>query len=331
MKKMLLFMAFMTCAASAQTGSYNYPPPQPLSPTPSTAELDYQMEQIRNAAQGNYDWGQHNTGAYLDVRGIEAPQPQQPQQPAIQGDILGGYREEMAAEAAAKNQNARAYSVDASDPQAVYRLMTSTMSTTEIVIAFVIWFAIRLVIIVVFYYLARGIRRLRRAPFEKPAAVVLSILLAVPGVLSFLFIAMIPAELSQYKDGFWLLFSWIVFFYFSYKYWRAICNALINDYLESDEEGERISTAVANSAQSITNAAKNLELGDKLAQLFRQKMVLYIALAALLIVALGATYYYLSPYHTCVRTMMSENTKDPRYSYQNYSKRDAIIFCSRNR
>ena len=330
MKKMLLFMAFMACAASAQTGSYNYSPPPPLSPTPSTAELDYQMEQIRNAAQGNYDWSQPvPQGVYTKIRGIEAPQPQQ--QPAIQGDILGGYREEMAAEAAAKNQNARAYSVDASDPQAVYRLMTSTMSTTEIVIAFVIWFAIRLVIIVAFYYLARGIRRLWRAPFEKPAAVVSSILLAVPGVLYFFFIAMIPAELSQYKDGFWLLFSWIVFFYFSYKYWRAICNVLINDYLESDEEGGKISAFIANSAQSITNAAKNLELDNKLAQLLRQKMVLYIALAALLIVALGATYYYLSPYHTCVRTMMSENTKDPRYSYQNYSKRDAIIFCSRNR
>ena len=64
------------------------------------------------------------------------------------------------------------------------------------------------------YYLARGVRRLWRAPFEKPAAVVLSVLLAVPSVLSFLFIAMIPAELSQYKDGFWLLFSWIVFFLF---------------------------------------------------------------------------------------------------------------------
>ena len=131
---------------------------------------------------------------------------------AIQNDILGGYRAEMEAEAAAKKQNARAYSVDVFDPQAVYRLITSTMSTTEIVIAFVIWFAIRLVIIVAFYYLARGVRRLWRAPFEKPAAVVLSVLLAVPSVLSFLFIAMIPAELSQYKDGFWLLFSWIVFF-----------------------------------------------------------------------------------------------------------------------
>ena len=250
---------------------------------------------------------------------------------AIQNDILGGYRAEMEAEAAAKKPNARAYSVDVFDPQAVYRLMTSTMSTTEIVIAFVIWFAIRLVIIVAFYYLARGVRRLWRAPFEKPAAVVLSVLLAVPSVLSFLFIAMIPAELSQYKDGFWLLFSWIVFFYFSYKYWRAICNVLINDYLETDEEGGGISVFMANSAQGITNAAKNLELGDKLAQLFRQKMVMYIALVALLIVVLGATYYYLSPYHTCVRTMMSENTKDPRYSYQNYSKRDAIIFCSRSR
>jgi hypothetical protein len=77
---------------------------------------------------------------------------------AIQNDILGGYRAEMEAEAAAKKQNARAYSVDVFDPQAVYRLMTSTMSTTEIVIAFVIWFAIRLVIIVAFYYLARGVR-----------------------------------------------------------------------------------------------------------------------------------------------------------------------------
>ena len=100
------------------------------------------------------------------------------------------------------------------------------------------------------------LRRLWRAPFEKPAAVVLSLFLAVPSVLSFLFIAMIPAELSQYKDGFWLLFSWIVFFYFSYKYWRAICNVLINDYLESDEEGGEISAFMANSAQGITNAAK---------------------------------------------------------------------------
>ncbi|MFC2754239.1 MAG: hypothetical protein ACFN9G_13205 [Cardiobacterium sp.] len=97
------------------------------------------------------------------------------------------------------------------------------------------------------------------------------------------------------------------------------------------KKGGEISAFMANSAQGITNAAKNLELGDKLAQLFRQKMVMYIALVALLIVVLGATYYYLSPYHTFVRTMMSENTKDPRYSYQNYSKRDAIIFCSRSR
>ena len=75
------------------------------------------------------------------------------------------------------------------------------------------------------------------------------------------------------------------------------------------KKGGKTSAFMANSAQGITNAAKNLELGDKLAQLFRQKMVMYIALVALLIVVLGATYYYLSPYHTFVRTMMSETRK----------------------
>ena len=78
-------------------------PMNPLTPTPGTNDLDEQIAKLRAMAAGNYDWGQHNTGAYLGVRGIEAPQ-QQPQQPAIQGDILGGYREEMAAEAAAKQQ-----------------------------------------------------------------------------------------------------------------------------------------------------------------------------------------------------------------------------------
>ena len=79
-------------------------PMNPLTPTPPVNDLDEQIAKLRAMAAGNYNWGQHNTGAYLDVRGIEAPQPQQPQQPAIQGDILGGYREEMAAEAAAKQQ-----------------------------------------------------------------------------------------------------------------------------------------------------------------------------------------------------------------------------------
>ena len=40
------------------------------------------------------------------------------------------------------------------------------------------------------------------------------------------------------------------------------------------KKGGEISAFMANSAQGITNAAKNLELGDKLAQLFRQKMVM---------------------------------------------------------
>ena len=79
-------------------------PMNPLTPTPGTNDLDEQIAKLRAMASGNYNWGQHNTGAYLDVRGIEAPQPQQQPQPAIQGDILGGYREEMAAEAAAKQQ-----------------------------------------------------------------------------------------------------------------------------------------------------------------------------------------------------------------------------------
>ena len=79
-------------------------PMNPLTPTPPVNDLDEQIAKLRAMAAGNYNWGQHNTGAYLDVRGIEAPQPQQSQQTAIQGDILGGYREEMAAEAAAKQQ-----------------------------------------------------------------------------------------------------------------------------------------------------------------------------------------------------------------------------------
>ena len=79
-------------------------PMNPLTPTPPVNDLDEQIAKLRAMASGNYDWGQHNTGAYLGVRGIEAPQAPQPQQTAIQGDILGGYREEMAAEAAAKQQ-----------------------------------------------------------------------------------------------------------------------------------------------------------------------------------------------------------------------------------
>ena len=79
-------------------------PMNPLTPTPPVNDLDEQIAKLRAMAAGNYNWGQHNTGAYLDVRGIEAPQAPQPQQTAIQGDILGGYREEMAAEAAAKQQ-----------------------------------------------------------------------------------------------------------------------------------------------------------------------------------------------------------------------------------
>ena len=79
-------------------------PMNPLTPTPPVNDLDEQIAKLRAMASGNYDWSQPvPQGVYTKIRGIEAPQ-QQPQQTAIQGDILGGYREEMAAEAAAKQQ-----------------------------------------------------------------------------------------------------------------------------------------------------------------------------------------------------------------------------------